>query len=348
VEIEVIFLGTGGSAPSAARAPAATVLRREGEMLLVDCGEGTQRQLLRSTLGLTELDAILFTHYHADHVLGLPGLLKTYDLQGRQHALQLIGPSGLRELMRLFSPFLGRLGYPIELLEAGDGDVVERSGYRLLARSVRHRGPSIAWALVEDGRPGVFDASLADELGVPHGPERGALLRGAPVTLDDGRSITPEQLVGPARRGRSVVLTGDTVPCNSVVDLAAGADLLVHEATFTADDAERAKETQHSTAGGAALVALEANVRMLALTHVGLRSSPREIEAQARAVFTDAVVPRDFDIIVIPLPERGAPRLEPRAARRGRRRRFPTTFRGRSCRECRRDGRSCRRPGRGG
>jgi ribonuclease Z len=319
VEIEVIFLGTGGSAPSAARAPSATVVRREGEVLLVDCGEGSQRQLLRSTLGLTEIDAILFTHFHADHVLGLPGLLKTYDLQGRQHPLELIGPTGLGDLMRVFSPFLGRLGYPLELREVDDGGVIERAGYRLQARSVRHRGPSLAWALVEEGRPGAFDASLADELGVPHGPERGALLRGSAVTLEDGRTITPEQLVGPARRGRSVVLTGDTVPCNSVVDLARGADLLVHEATFSAEDAERAKETQHSTAGGAALIALEANARMLALTHIGLRTAPREIEREAREVFPDTVVPRDFDIIVIPLPERGAPRLEPRAARRGRR-----------------------------
>jgi ribonuclease Z len=319
VEIEVIFLGTGGSAPSAARAPSATVLRREGDALLVDCGEGTQRQLLRSTLGLTELDAILFTHFHADHVLGLPGLLKTYDLQGRQHPLELIGPTGLGDLMRIFSPFLGRLGYPLELREVHDGGVIQRDGYSLRARSVRHRGPSLAWALVEEGRPGVFDASLADQLGLPHGPERGVLLRGSAVTLGDGRTIAPEQLVGPARPGRSVVITGDTVPCNSVVELAAGADLLVHEATFAAEDSERARETQHSTAGGAALIAVEANVRMLALTHIGLRTAPREIELQACEVFPDTVVPRDFDIIVIPLPERGAPRLEPRAARRGRR-----------------------------
>jgi ribonuclease Z len=319
MDIEVIFLGTGGSAPSAARAPSATVLRREGDLLLVDCGEGTQRQLLRSTLGLTELDAILFTHFHADHVLGLPGLLKTYELQGREHPLELIGPSGLGELMRVFQPFVGRLAYPLHVREVADGEAVERDGYELRVRTVRHRGPGIAWALVEHARPGVFDASLADELGVPHGPERGALLRGTAVELADGRTITPEQLVGPARRGRSLVLTGDTVPCNSVVDLAGGADLLVHEATFAAEDAERAKETQHSTAGGAALIALEANVRMLALTHVGLRTAPRVLEEQAREVFPDTVVPRDFDSIVIPLPERGAPRLEPRAARRGRR-----------------------------
>src|SRR3978361_308689 len=143
MDIEVIFLGTGGSAPSAARAPAATVLRREGDVLLVDCGEGTQRQLLRSTLGLTELDAILFTHYHADHVLGLPGLLKTYELQGREHPLRLIGPTGLADLIRDFSPFVGRLRFPLELHEVRDGDEVERHGYRLVARGVRHRGPSV-------------------------------------------------------------------------------------------------------------------------------------------------------------------------------------------------------------
>jgi ribonuclease Z len=319
VDIEVMFLGTGGSAPSAARAPSATVLRREGDILLVDCGEGTQRQLLRSTLGLSEIDLIAFTHYHGDHVLGLPGLLKTYDLHGRQRPLTLVGPPGLRGLLQAFAPFVGRLGYELEVHELRDGDEVERDGYRLVPRAVRHRGPATAWALVEDGRPGVFDAGLADELGVPHGPERGALLRGEAVTLADGRTIDPAQLVGPARTGRSVVLTGDTVPSDAVVELAHRADLLVHEATFVAADAERARETQHSTAGGAALIALEAGVRLLALTHLGQRTAPREVDAEARAVFPDTVVPRDFDIIVIPLPERGSPRIEPRGARRGRR-----------------------------
>jgi ribonuclease Z len=319
VDIEVMFLGTGGSAPSAARAPSATVIRREGDILLFDCGEGTQRQLLRSTLGLSEIDLIAFTHYHGDHVLGLPGLLKTYDLHGRQRQLTLVGPPGLSDLLSAFKPFVGRLAYPVELCEVRDGDAVERDGYRLVPRGVRHRGPATAWALVEAGRPGVFDASLADELGVPHGPERGVLLRGDAVTLADGRTIEPGQLVGPARSGRTVVLTGDTIPCDSVVELARGADLLVHEATFVSADADRAKETQHSTAGGAALIALEANVRLLALTHLGQRTAPREAEAEACAVFPDTVVPRDFDTIVIPLPERGSPQLDPRGARRGRR-----------------------------
>jgi ribonuclease Z len=318
VDIEIMFLGTAGSAPSAARAPSATILRREGDLLLVDCGEGTQRQLLRSTLGLTEIDVIVLTHYHADHVLGLPGLLKTYDLHSRVHPLELVGPPGLRELMRILSPFVGRLGFELVTREVGDGEAVERDGYRLVPRAVRHRGHALAWGLVEAGRPGVFDADLASELGVPHGPERAVLLRGEPVTLADGRTITPEELVGPARRGRSVVLSGDTVPCNSVVELASGADVLVHEATFTADGSDRAAETQHTTAGGAALVAREAGVHLLALTHLGQRTSPREAEAEAREVFPDTFVPRDFDIIVVPLPERGSPRLEPRAARRGR------------------------------
>ena len=218
-------------------------------MLLVDCGEGTQRQLLRSTLGLSELDAILFTHFHADHVLGLPGLLKTYDLQGREHPLELIGPTGLGDLMQLFPPFLGRLGYAARRARGAR----RRRRSSATATAARARACATA-ARRSPGRssrmagPACSTPSLADDLGVPHGPERGALLRGESVTLADGRSVTPEQLVGPARRGRPIVLTGDTVPCDAVVDMAAGADLLVHEATFASDESERAKETQHSTA----------------------------------------------------------------------------------------------------
>ena len=253
-------------------------------------------------------------------MLGLPGLLKTYDLHGRQRPLELVGPPGLRELMRVLAPFVGRLGFELEPREVRDGDVVERDGYR--ARAPRACGTAATRSPGRSSRtaaPASSTRRSPTELGVPHGPERGALLRGKPVTLADGRTVHPEQLVGPARRGRSVVLSGDTVPCNSVVELAAGADVLVHEATFSAEDSERARETEHSTAGGAALVALEASVRMLALTHLGQRTAPREAEAEAREVFPETFVPRDFDIIVIPLPERGPPRLEPRAARRGRR-----------------------------
>ena len=195
---------------------------------------------------------------------------------------------------------------------------MESDGYRLATFAVEHRVRAVGYALVEEERPGRFDVDAANRLGVPDGPERGALQRGEPVTLADGRMVKPESVLGDARAGRTIVLTGDTAPCASVVEAAGGADLLVHEATFLADERDRARETSHSTAGEAALVAREAGVQMLALTHVSNRYGGAAVEEEARELFPPTVVPRDFDVIDLPLPERGGPELHPRGARRGR------------------------------
>jgi ribonuclease Z len=309
VDLDVVFLGTAGSTPTARRAPSATLIRRGGDRILLDCAEGTQRQLLRSRVGLVDLDVVLFSHYHADHVLGFPGLLKTYDLRGREQGLEVYGPSGLTDLMTIFAPIIGRLGFPLHLRELGDGDEVPCDGYRLLAHSVDHRGPGLAWELSEDERPGQFDVGRARELGVPEGPAFGELQRGGSVTAADGSLVTPEAVVGPARRGRTLVFSGDTRPCASVRRAALGADLLVHEASFVSDDRVRAKETRHSTAAEAAELALASGVKLLALTHLGARAAPRAVKDEARSIFADTVVPRDFDTIELPLPERGAPEL---------------------------------------
>ena len=309
MDLDVVFLGTAGSTPTARRAPAATLIRRGGDRILLDCGEGTQRQLLRSQIGLVDLDVVLLSHFHADHVLGLPGLLKTYDLRGREQGLELYGPSGLKELLAVFAPIVGRLGFPLHARELSNGDEVPGDGYRLLAHSVDHRGPALAWELSEDERPGSFDLHEARRLGVPEGPAFGELQRGNPVTTPEGSTVTPAAVLGPARRGRTVVFSGDTRPCASVRRAALGADLLVHEASFTTDDRARAKETRHSTAAEAAEIALVSEVKLLALTHLGTRASPRAIKEEARAVFPRTVVPRDFDTIELPLPERAAPEL---------------------------------------
>jgi ribonuclease Z len=315
VDLDVVFLGTSGSTPTAKRGLAATLVRRGGERLLFDCGEGTQRQLLRSDVGLVELEEIFLTHFHADHYLGLPGLLKTYALRGRELPLTLYGPAGLRELLGTLRRIFGRLTYPVEAVELEPGARLERPEHRLEAFAVHHGVSAIGYALVEEPRPGRFDVAAADALGVPDGPQRGVLPGGEAVTLDDGTVVVPEPVLGPERPGRKVVLAGDTAPAASVVDAAEGADLLVHEATFLADERERARETLHSTAGEAALVAREAGVDLLALVHVSTRYFGHQVVEEACQLFPETVVPRDFDIVEIPFPERGLPRLVRSGAR---------------------------------
>jgi ribonuclease Z len=309
VDLDVVFLGTSASAPTARRGVAATLVRRGGERLLFDCGEGTQRQLLRSSVGLLDLREVFLTHYHADHFLGLPGMLKTFALRGREVPLTVYGPRGLEDLFGSLRRIFGKLTYELELVELEPGEELAREDYSLLPFSVPHVRESLGYALDERERPGRFDATLADELGVPFGPQRGALQRGEAVTLADGRTIDPAQLVGEARAGRTVVLTGDTAPSEAVAAQAEGADLLVHEASFCDDEIDRARETNHSTAADAAAIARAAHVRLLALTHLSNRYFGPEVAREAREIFPETVVPKDFDIIELPFRERGEPRL---------------------------------------
>ena len=315
MDLDVVFLGTAGSMPTARRAPSATLVRRGGEKLLFDCGEGTQRQLLRSDVGLVELQEIFLTHFHADHFLGLPGMLKSFALRGRDLPLSLYGPRGLDELLRSLARVIGRLSYEVAAVELAEGAVLPRDGYELRTFAVRHGRDAIGYALVEEDRPGRFDVATADALGVPFGPERGTLQAGEPVTLPDGTLVTPDQVLGEARPGRKVVLTGDTAPSDGIVEAALGADLLVHEATFCEEEAERARETEHSTALEAARIARDAGVSLLALTHLSSRYGAGEVEREARTVFPATVVPRDFDLIEIPFEERGGPELVKSGAR---------------------------------
>ena len=309
MDLDVVFVGTAGSAPTAARGLPATLVRRGGERMLFDCAEGTQRQLLRSGVGLIELREIFLTHFHADHFLGLPGMLKTFSLRGREVPLDLYGPPGLKNLFTVLKRIFGKLTYPVNLNELRTGDVLERGDYNVVTFPVAHGVSSIGYALLEHPRPGRFDVEGADALGVPPGPERGALQRGDSVTLPDGRTITPDAVLGPARAGRKLVITGDTMPAGSVLEISHAADLLVHEATFGEDEADRARETMHSTAREAAELAREAEVAMLALTHLSNRYFGSELAREARAVFAETVVPKDFDIIELRFEERGGPLL---------------------------------------
>jgi ribonuclease Z len=304
MDLSLFFAGTAGSVPTARRGLPAVLLRRGGDRLLFDCGEGTQRQLLR-TVGLPDMQAVFLTHHHADHWLGLPGMLKSFDLRDRDAPLTVYGPPGTGELMRAMRLVFGRLGYPFAVVELEAGESVRFDGYEIGAFNVRHRTHAFGYAIVEDPRPGRFDAELATELGVPFGPDFGRLQRGEVVN-----GVRPEQVVGPERAGRKIVLSGDTAPCDMVRFAAHEADLLVHEATFTEEERDRALQTGHSTARQAAEVAREAGVRLLALTHVSTRYGGGEIRDEARAVFERTVVPRDFDAIEVPFPEKGEPELQ--------------------------------------
>ncbi len=309
MDLDVVFLGTSASVPTAQRAPTALVVRRGGDRLLFDCGEGTQRQLLRSSVGLVELREVFVSHFHADHYLGLPGMLKTFALRGRDLPLTVYGPPGLSELFGSLRRIFGKLTYPLELVELQPGDVLEREEYNLVTFPVAHGVQALGYALVEHPRPGRFDVETADALGVPPGPERGLLQAGESIELADGRTITPDEVLGAPRPGRRVVLAGDTAPSPTVREAARGAEVLVHEATFLDEERDRARETSHSTALEAAELAREADVALLALTHLSNRYFGPEVAREARTIFTETVVPKDFDVIDVPFPERGSPRL---------------------------------------
>ncbi|HEX6134857.1 MAG TPA: ribonuclease Z [Longimicrobiales bacterium] len=304
--IQVTFLGTAAARPTVGRNVSALMVQREGESLMFDCGEGTQRQMMRFGTGFTVND-IFFSHLHADHFLGVTGLLRTMGLQGRETAMRLWSPEGgARILHAAVHLGLERVGFPVELLELSPGDRVEREDYAIIAYAAQHGPRSLGYALVEHERLGRFDPERARSLGIPEGPLFGRLHRGETVDVD-GRTITPAELVGPPRPGRRVVYSGDTRPCQDTLDIAKDADLLIHDATFTHEEAARARETYHSTAREAADLARRAGALRLALTHVSARyaDDPRPLEREARDVFESSIVA--YDGLTIDVPHRDAP-----------------------------------------
>jgi len=303
MDVSLFFAGTAGSVPTARRGLPALLLRAGGHRVLIDCGEGTQQQLLRS-VGLPELDAVFITHFHLDHWLGLLGMLKTFDMRGREKPLSVYGPPGTERLFAGLRPILGRTGYPLEIRDIEPHAEVRFGSFLLTPFPVKHRIEAYGYAFVEDERPGRFDVAAARALGVAEGPAWGRLQHGEPVA-----GVLPEQVMGAARPGRRIVISGDTAPCQAVEVFAHHADVLVHEATFMEEERARARETAHSTARQAAEIAHDAQVGLLALTHLSTRYFPREVRDEARAVFPNTVVPRDFDEIAVPFPERGEPAL---------------------------------------
>ncbi|WP_292462719.1 ribonuclease Z [Methanolobus sp.] len=294
--LRVTFLGTGGSLPTPERNPSAIMINREGELMLFDCGEGAQQQMMRAKTGMKALSSIFITHFHADHILGIPGLIQTMSFHGRTEPLKIYGPHHVHEFARILSA-LGyyKLRFEIDAVDLEPGDIIKRDGYSIHAIKTQHSVPSVGYALIEDERIGRFDRDKAIELGVPPGPLFSKLHRGEPVEVN-GRTITSVEVVGEPRPGRKIVYSGDTRPCPEILEASRDADLLIHDSTLANDQQEWAKESMHSTAEEAALLAKEANVSMLILTHISSRYSDdaEPLLKEAKKVFENVTIAEDL------------------------------------------------------
>jgi ribonuclease Z len=312
--MRVTFLGTSGAVPTTERATSALLVEREGDRLLFDCGEGTQRQMMRYGTGF-DVEHVFLTHMHGDHTLGLPGLTQTWGFNDREQPLAIHAPAGTRsQVERVLAAAGDRPAYPVRITQVDPGEVVlDREEYEVRAFDVSHDTRAVGYALVEDERKGRFDRETAEEeFGIPPGPKYSRLHAGEPVE-HEGRTIQPEAVVGPPRPGRRFVYTGDTRPTDATVAAAENADLLVHDGTFADEHRERARTTAHSTAREAAALAREAGAKALALMHISTRyaGDDSRLETQAREVFEHAFVARDGMQVDVPFPDSdGSPVVE--------------------------------------
>ncbi|MEM4728279.1 MAG: ribonuclease Z [Thermoplasmata archaeon] len=304
--VKLVVLGSGGSWPSRERNTVAVALKLDGEVLLFDCAEGTQRQFMLSSLSFMQVQRILLSHLHGDHFLGLPGLVETMALNDRREGLHIYGPPGTSErLRRLFSSGYFSASFPIALSDMKGGDTVDCGRYRITAAEASHNVPSLAYAVEEKERPGRFDLEKARALGIPEGKIYHRLQSGETVVWR-GKRFTPDMVLGPPRRGRKIVYTGDTSPCRAVEELARGADVLLHDATSDDSLAEKANRYGHSSAAQAAETARKAGAGTLILLHISPRYRqedwPRLLE-EARRVFPSTILASDLMELEVPLPE---------------------------------------------
>jgi ribonuclease Z len=300
--LRVIFLGTGGSLPTRNRNPAAIMVNREGELLLFDCGEGTQQQMMRARTGMMSLSSIFISHFHADHFLGIPGLIQTMSFMGRTEPLLIYGPEGTREFTELSKAFgFFNFKYEIYGIQLKPGDILERKDYVIRALKTEHSIPSLGYALIENPRPGRFNREKAVELGIPPGPLFAELQKGNSLEVD-GKLVKPEDVMGPLRPGRTVIYSGDTRPCESILEASRNADLLIHDCSFSDEMADWAEESGHSTAGEVAALAKEARVRRLILTHISSRYTDDvdPILNDSKKIFENVIVAEDLMEIEVP------------------------------------------------
>ncbi|MCD6357311.1 MAG: ribonuclease Z [Thermoproteales archaeon] len=291
---DVTFLGTGSAVPSARRWLPSILVRLRGEYLLLDCGEGAQYRVLRAGLRVNKLVAVLVTHLHGDHVYGLPGLLESLGMWGRSRCLEVWGPRGLKEYLEA-ALARGEVEYPLKIGEVEPGVVLSREGYEVVAVPVEHKVEAYAYVIVERDLPGKFNERKAEELGIPPSPLRRMLIQGLPIKLPDGRIVTPQDVVGPPRKGLKIVYSGDTMPCEALVEAASRADLLIHDATFASEHKEEAEASGHSTAAEAAECAAKARVKLLFLFHYSNRYSDLSgLLVEARKIFRRSYLSEDL------------------------------------------------------
>ena len=302
-QLSIIFLGTGGSWPTVKRNVSSVALKRAGEIILFDCGEGTQRQFQKSNLSYMQISKIFITHFHGDHFLGLPGIIQTMQLNDRDLPLHIYGPKGINQLLKqILSLGYFKPNYPIFSHIVEEGNVLDFEGYKIYILNVKHGIPAVAYSLVEDIRPGKFDKPKALAMGIPEGPLFSKLQKGETVILKNGKKITSKMVLGPPRNGRKIVFSGDTQPIKEMIDFAKNADILIHEATFESELKDVAGEYGHTTAYQAAEIAKKANVERLFLLHLSPRYiNHKIIEDDARKIFKNSFVPKDFEEIEIKL-----------------------------------------------
>jgi len=298
--MRAVFLGTGGTYPCTERNVISIAVQMGKDVLLLDCGEGTQRQLMQSTVSFMAIRWIFISHFHGDHFLGLPGLIQSMNLNDRRRPIDIYGPAGTVKLLSqqltlgYFTP-----SFQISLHDVVPRDVIQFEGFKVIAGEADHTVPTLCYSIVENDRPGRFNAAKAEQLGVPRGPLFRKLQLGRSIRIN-GKIVHPRDVIGEPRKGRKIVFSGDTRPCKTVIELAKDADLLIHDATLLSSEEKLAQGFGHSTAREAAGVASEAKVKALALIHYSPRyKDPSVLEEEAKSVFRQSFAPRDLDEYII-------------------------------------------------
>ena len=292
--MEIIFLGTSSAVPTLERNHPSIALRAFAEVMLFDCGEGTQRQLIEAKISPMKITKIFISHFHGDHILGLGGLIQSLGFRGREKDLDIYGPKGLHKIINAISSFgYFQINYNLNIHEIQDGTIIETEDYVVECAKVEHNIPSYAYSIREKKKP-LFLREKAEELGIPPGPLYGKLHNGEEVEFE-GRIIKPEQVLGEAKKGKKISYSGDTKPCEAMIRLARDSDILIHESTYEAEDYQRAVDNAHSTSVEAAEIAREANVNELVLTHISTRyTSDENILSEAQKVFKNTKVAKDY------------------------------------------------------